>query len=63
MIEFFDTISSFIDKFGAYTKQLFTTVQQSVERFSEYIQWLPTPLLTVAGIILILLVIFRILGR
>lgn len=63
MIEFVNTLSSYIDKIGTYTRQLFNTLQQAVERFQEYIQWLPAPLLAVAGIILVLLVIFRILGR
>lgn len=63
MREAIETITSFLDKFSTYTKQLFTTLQQSVEKFQEYIEWLPAPLLAVAGIILVLLVIFRILGR
>lgn len=63
MMEFFDSISSFFESFITYTKQLFETVTDAVTRFTEYISWLPAPLLAVAGIILVLLVIFRILGR
>lgn len=63
MMEFFNSISSFFDSFVTYTKQLFETVTDAVTRFTEYVQWLPTSLITVAGIIIVLLVVFRILGR
>lgn len=63
MMEFFDTISSWIDQFITYGKTLFTTVTESVSTIQSYFDLLPVGLLGAAGIIIVLLIVFRILGR
>lgn len=63
MIEFFDTISSYVDKFLAYMDTLFDSLQQGITELKTWISFLPTELLAGAGIIVVLLVVFRILGR
>lgn len=63
MIEFFDTISSYIDKFLSYMDTLFESIQQGITELQTWISFLPVELLAGAGIIIVLLVVFRILGR
>lgn len=63
MIEFFDTISSYIDKITSYTHTMFESLQQGIEELKTWISFLPVELLAGAGIIVVLLVVFRILGR
>lgn len=63
MIEFFTTISSYIDKFMQYMDTLFDSLQQGISELKTWISFLPAELLAGAGIIVVLLVVFRILGR
>lgn len=63
MIELFDTISSYIDKFLTYMDTLFDSLQQGITELKTWISFLPVELLAGAGIIVVLLVVFRILGR
>lgn len=63
MMEFFDTISSFIDKVVTFVETLFENIQQSISEIQLWVSYLPTGLVVSAGVIIVLLVIFRILGR
>lgn len=63
MIEFFTTLSSYIDKFMQYMDTLFDSLQQGISELKTWISFLPTELIAGAGIIVVLLVVFRILGR
>lgn len=63
MIELFDTISSYIEKFLTYMDTLFDSLQQGITELKTWISFLPVELLAGAGIIVVLLVVFRILGR
>lgn len=63
MIELFDTISSYIDKFLTYVDTLFNSIGEAVIELKTWVSYLPLPLITAAGIIIVLLVVFRILGR
>lgn len=63
MMELINTISSFIDKFVTYAETLFDSVQQSITEMKTWLDYLPVGLIGAAGIILVLLVVFRILGR
>lgn len=63
MIELINTVSSFIDKFTNYTKTLFDSIGEAVTELKTWVSYLPVELITAAGIIIVLLVIFRILGR
>lgn len=63
MMEFFDTISSYFNKLVTYVDTLFTSVKQSIAEMQLWIEYLPTGLIVSAGIIIVLLVVFRILGR
>lgn len=63
MIELFDTISSYIDKFLSYMDTLFDSLQQGITELKTWISFLPIELIAGAGIIVVLLVAFRILGR
>lgn len=63
MMEFFDTISSYIDKFISYTNTLFDSIGDAVKELQTWVSYLPLELITAAGIIIVLLVVFRILGR
>lgn len=63
MKELINTISSFIDKFTTYVDTLFSSVEQSITEMKTWVEYLPVGLIGAAGIILVLLVVFRILGR
>ena len=63
MLEFFDTISSFINKIVTAFETVFTNIKQSISELKYWIDFLPLSLVTAALIIIVLLVIFRILGR
>lgn len=63
MIELFDTISSYIAKITSYTNTMFDALQQGITELKTWISYLPVELLAGAGIIVVLLVVFRILGR
>lgn len=63
MKELVNTISSFIDKFTTYAETLFTSVEQAITEMKTWLDYLPVGLIGAAGIILVLLVVFRILGR
>lgn len=63
MIELFETISSYLDKFTTYTTTLFDSISDAVTEIKIWISYLPVSLITAAGIIIVLLVIFRVLGR
>ena len=45
MIEFFDTISSYVDKFLAYMDTLFDSLQQGITELKTWISFLPNELL------------------
>ena len=63
MFEFVDTISSYIDKVVTYVDTLFDNLQQSITELKTWIEFLPPALVAAALIIVVMLVIFRILGR
>lgn len=63
MIELFDTISSYINKITTYFNTLFESIQQSIDELNTWISYLPVGLISAAAIIVVLLVIFRVLGR
>lgn len=63
MIEFFDTIGSYINKITTAFDTVFTNIKQSISELKYWIDFLPSTLITAALIIVVLLVIFRILGR
>lgn len=63
MFELFDTISSYIDKVVTYAHTLFENIQQSITELKTWIDFLPASLIAAALIIVVMLVIFRILGR
>lgn len=63
MIEFFSTLSSYIDKIVTFFDTLFTNVKQSITEIKVWIGYLPTPLIASAAIIIVLIVIYKVLGR
>lgn len=63
MIEFFETLGSYINKITTAFDTVFENVKQSITELKYWINFLPTTLITAALIIIVLLVIFRILGR
>lgn len=63
MYELFDTISSYIDKVVTYVDTLFDNLQQSITELKNWINFLPPALIASALIIVVMLVVFRILGR
>lgn len=63
MYELFDTISSYINKFVTYVDTLFDNIQQSIAELKVWIDFLPASLVAAALIIVVMLVVFRILGR
>lgn len=63
MLEFFDTISSYIDKVVTYAHTLFENLQQSITELRVWVDFLPPALIASALIIVVMFVIFRILGR
>lgn len=63
MIELFETISSYLAKFYYYFETLFENVKDSITELGQWFQFMPASLVAAATIILVLLVIFRVLGR
>ena len=63
MIELFNTLSSYIDKFLSFFDTLFENVKQSITELQQWFQFLPASLVAAAAIIVVLLVVFRVLGR
>lgn len=63
MIEFFDTISGYIDKITTFFQTFWENLTSSIEQFKIYLSWLPDELVAAGLIIIVLLVIFRVLGR
>lgn len=63
MIEFFDTISTYIDQFFSFLDTVTENITQAVTTVKTWFQYLPTELVAVAAISIVLIVIFRILGR
>lgn len=63
MIELFNTLSSYLDKFIAFFDTLFNNVKQSISELQRWFDFLPASLVAAAGIIIVMLVIFRVLGR
>lgn len=63
MFEFFDTISSYINKIVTYVDTLFENIKQSITELRTWIDFLPASLVAAALIIVVMLVVFRILGR
>lgn len=63
MLELFDTISSYINKFVTYVDTLFENIKQSITELRTWIDFLPASLVAAALIIVVMLVVFRILGR
>lgn len=63
MTQFFNTISSFIDKIQTFFETLYDNLKQAITELQYWISLLPTELIVSAAIIVVLLVIFRVLGR
>lgn len=63
MKELLTTLSSYLDQFITWMETLFQTVKDSITEMQYWIDLLPAGLIASAAIILVLLVIFRILGR
>lgn len=63
MIEFFDTISSYIDKIITYFQAFWENITTGIANFKMYLTWLPGELIAAGLLIIVLLVIFRVLGR
>ena len=63
MMEIFDTIGSYINKIGNFFSTLFDAIKDSITEMKAWIEYLPVGLIVSATIILVLLVIFRVLGR
>lgn len=63
MMEFFETISSFFDKVVTYTTTLFNNIKDAIAEMQRWIDFLPAGLIVSAAIIIVMLVIFRVLGR
>lgn len=63
MMDFFESISSFFNKIVTYTQTLFTNIKESIAEMQTWIEYLPTGLIVSAAIIIVMLVIFRVLGR
>lgn len=63
MIEFFSTLSSYIDKITTFFDTLFTNVKMSISEIQIWIGYLPTSLVASAAIIIVIIVIYKVLGR
>ena len=63
MIEFFSTLSSYIDKITTFFDTLFSNVKMSISEIQVWIGFLPTSLIASAAIIIVILVIYKVLGR
>ena len=63
MIEFFSTLSSYIDKITTFFDTLFSNVKMSISEIQVWIGFLPTSLIASAAIIIVIIVIYKVLGR
>lgn len=63
MIELLDTLSSYINKITEFFGTLWSSVTQSIEELKTWFDLLPVGLVAAAGVIIVLLIIFRVLGR
>lgn len=63
MIEFFHTLSSYWDKLVSLFDTIFTYVKDSVTEVNVWLTYFPSAIITASGIILVVLVIYKILGR
>lgn len=63
MIEFFETLGSYINKIITAFDTVFTNIKQSIVEIKYWIEFLPGTLLASALIIIVILVIYKILGR
>ena len=63
MTQFFNTISSLIDKIQTFFEVLYDNLKQAITELQYWISLLPPALIVSAAIIVVLLVIFRVLGR
>lgn len=63
MIEFFSTLSSYIDKITTFFDTLFTNIKMSITEIQVWIGFLPTSLVASAAIIIVIIVIYKVLGR
>lgn len=63
MVEFFNTLSTYIDKITTYTHTMFEQLREGIDELSYWLNFLPHELYIAGGIILVLLIVFRILGR
>ena len=63
MTQFFNTISSLIDKIQTFFEAFYDNLKQAITELQYWISLLPPALIVSAAIIVVLLVIFRVLGR
>ena len=63
MIEFFETIGSYINKITTAFDTVFNNIKQAIVEVKYWIEFLPGTLIAAALIILVILVIYKILGR
>lgn len=63
MIEFFETIGSYINKITTAFDTVFDNIKKSIVEVKYWIEFLPGTLIAAALIILVILVIYKILGR
>lgn len=63
MIQFFDTISTYIEQFFSFLDTVTENLTQAVTTVKQWFSYLPAELLAVALIAIVLIVVFRILGR
>ena len=63
MIEFFSTLSSYIDKITTFFDKLLENVKMSITEIQVWIGFLPTSLVASAAIIIVIIVIYKVLGR
>lgn len=63
MIEFFETIGSYINKIITAFDTVFNNIKQAIVEVKYWIEFLPGTLIAAALIIIVILVIYKILGR
>lgn len=63
MIEFFETIGSYINKITTAFDTVFNNIKEAIVEVKYWIGFLPGTLLAAALIIIVILVIYKILGR
>ena len=63
MIEFFKTLSSYWDKLVSAFDIVFTNIKSGITEIKYWIDFLPATLLAAALIIIVILVIYKVLGR